>query len=68
MRSWTSKDILRRLSEDGWVVKHQVGSHVQLVHPIKAGKVTVPHPNKDLAPGTVRSIARQAGIALEVPP
>jgi predicted RNA binding protein YcfA (HicA-like mRNA interferase family) len=65
MRSGSSREILRILSDDGWTVRHQVGSHVQLVHPVKPGKVTVPHPKKDLAPGTVRSIARQAGLDLE---
>jgi predicted RNA binding protein YcfA (HicA-like mRNA interferase family) len=38
---------------------------MQLVHPTKPGKVTVPHPKKDLAPGTVRSIVRQALFDLE---
>lgn len=65
MKSWTSRDILKMLAADGWIIKHTVGSHVQLVHPTKPGKVTVPHPRKDLAPGTVRSIARQAGLDLE---
>jgi predicted RNA binding protein YcfA (HicA-like mRNA interferase family) len=53
------------LASDGWVIKHQVGSHVQLVHPTKPGKVTVPHPLKDFAIGTVKSIAWQAGLDLE---
>ncbi|MBN1617694.1 MAG: type II toxin-antitoxin system HicA family toxin [Spirochaetales bacterium] len=65
VKSWSSRDILKTLSADGWIVKHQVGSHVQLIHPTKPGKVTVPHPRKNLAPGTVRSIARQAGLDLE---
>ena len=53
------------LHEDGWIVKPQVGSHVQLVQPLKSGKVIVPQPRKDLALGTVKSIAGQAGISLE---
>jgi predicted RNA binding protein YcfA (HicA-like mRNA interferase family) len=65
MKSWSSKELLKRLAADGWTVKHQVGSHVQLIHPTKPGKVTVPHPRKDLAPGTAKSIALQAGIDLE---
>jgi predicted RNA binding protein YcfA (HicA-like mRNA interferase family) len=65
MKSWSSRDILKALTADGWIVKHQVGSHVQLFHPIKPGKVTVPHPKKDLALGTVKSIARQALLNLE---
>jgi predicted RNA binding protein YcfA (HicA-like mRNA interferase family) len=65
MKSWTSRDILKAPAADGWVIMHTVGSHVQLVHSTKPGKVTVPHPKKDLAPGTLRSIARQAGLDLE---
>jgi predicted RNA binding protein YcfA (HicA-like mRNA interferase family) len=66
MKSWSSRELLKILAADGWVVKHQVGSHLQLVHPTKPGKVTLPHPKKDLAPGTVRSISRQAALDLEV--
>jgi predicted RNA binding protein YcfA (HicA-like mRNA interferase family) len=62
MRSWSSHDLLRILLSDGWRIKHTVGSHVQLVHPTKPGKVTIPHPKKDLALGTVASIVRQAGL------
>jgi predicted RNA binding protein YcfA (HicA-like mRNA interferase family) len=65
MKSWSSREVLTRLLGDGWFVKHQVGSHVQLVHPTKAGKVTVPHPKKDVTIATVRSIFRQAEIPLE---
>ncbi|WP_323094676.1 type II toxin-antitoxin system HicA family toxin, partial [Aeromonas hydrophila] len=32
-------------------------------HPTKKGRVTIPHPNKDLPKGTVKSILKQAGIA-----
>jgi predicted RNA binding protein YcfA (HicA-like mRNA interferase family) len=62
MKSWISCDILRILQADGWIIKHQAGFHVQLVHPVKSGKVTVPHPEKDLAEGTVRNIIRQVGL------
>ncbi len=65
MRIYTSHDVLRILKKDGWLIKHQVGSHIQLVHPVKKGKVTVPHPKKDLAPGTVKSIFTQTGISGE---
>ncbi|MEW6229581.1 MAG: type II toxin-antitoxin system HicA family toxin [Bacillota bacterium] len=44
LRKYSSRGILRILHEDGWVEKNQRGSHVQLVHPTKPGKVTVPHP------------------------
>jgi predicted RNA binding protein YcfA (HicA-like mRNA interferase family) len=57
-----SAEILKRLRADGWQQVHVVGSHHQFRHPTKPGKVTVPHPKKDLPIATVRSIFRQAGI------
>ena len=59
-----SRDILAALRADGWVEVAQKGSHVQLKHPVKAGRVTVPHPRRDLPIGTLRSIERQARIKL----
>jgi predicted RNA binding protein YcfA (HicA-like mRNA interferase family) len=51
------------LAADGWIQTAQRGSHRQFEHPVKPGKVTVPgHPGDDLAPGTERSIRRQAGL------
>jgi len=47
---------------DGYIVK-QKGSHVQLKHSKKKGKVTVPvHKGRTLPIGTVKSILKQAGI------
>lgn len=57
-----SREILRRLKADGWYEVAQEGSHVQLKHPSKPGRVTVPHPKKDLPLGTVRSIEKQSGL------
>ncbi|HOD81443.1 MAG TPA: type II toxin-antitoxin system HicA family toxin [Phycisphaerae bacterium] len=57
-----SREIIRRLRADGWVHMRTKGSHHQFRHPHKAGLVTVPHPRKDIPPGTLRSIMRQAGI------
>ncbi len=59
-----SRDILAALRADGWVEVTQKGSHVQLKHPLKAGRVTVPRPRRDLPIGTLRSIERQARIKL----
>ena len=63
MKGYSSTQILRILHIDGWIEKNQRGSHVQLVHPTKHGKVTVPHPRKDLDPKTVKSILNQAGLS-----
>lgn len=57
-----SKDIIKMLESDGWVKHIQKGSHCQYKHPIKTGKVTVPHPKKDLPIKTLQSILKQAGL------
>ena len=57
-----SKDLLKELKADGWEVVNVRGSHHQLKHPTKQGKVTLPHPKRDLPIGTVRNIRKQAGI------
>lgn len=56
-----SAEIIRRLEANGWVLHHVKGSHHQFKHANKKGKVTVPHPEKDLPRGTLRSIYKQAG-------
>jgi len=55
-------DVLRRLHEEGWILVATRGSHRQLKHPTRPGRVTVAgKPSDDLAPGTLNSIAKQAG-------
>lgn len=56
------KELLSLLHEDGWVKKVQKGSHLQLVHPEKPGKVTVPVHGGDVPIGTLNSILKQAGL------
>jgi predicted RNA binding protein YcfA (HicA-like mRNA interferase family) len=60
-----SREIIRRIEADGWFLVASKGSHMQFRHPEKKGRVTVPHPKKDVAIGTLRSIERQAGVRLE---
>jgi len=57
-----SRDVIRGLKADGWVLVRTKGSHHQFRHASKPGLVTVPHPKRDLPVGTVRSIFRQAGM------
>jgi predicted RNA binding protein YcfA (HicA-like mRNA interferase family) len=57
------REILRLLRSDGWFVVRQRGSHRQLKHPVKPGLVTVAGlAGLDLAPGTLKSILRQARL------
>src|SRR6266545_1846377 len=64
IHTMTSAEVLRTLRADGWTEVARKGSHVQLKHPGRTGRVTVPHPTKDLPVGTLKSIERQAGIRL----
>ncbi|MBR0668546.1 type II toxin-antitoxin system HicA family toxin [Roseomonas hellenica] len=59
-----SRAIIAALTADGWKQVAQKGSHSQFKHPTKPGRVTVPHPKRDLPIGTLRSIEKQAGLKL----
>ncbi len=59
-----SRDVIKALVADGWVLKRINGSHHHYAHPSKTGIVTVPHPKKDLPRGTLRSVERQSGLKL----
>jgi predicted RNA binding protein YcfA (HicA-like mRNA interferase family) len=55
--------LLRVLHDDGWILVATRGSHRQFKHATKPGRVTVPgKPRDDLAPGTLNSILKQAGL------
>jgi predicted RNA binding protein YcfA (HicA-like mRNA interferase family) len=56
-----SRAVIKAIEGDGWFEVAKKGSHKQFKHPTKTGRVTVPHPRKDLPAGTLRSIAKQAG-------
>jgi predicted RNA binding protein YcfA (HicA-like mRNA interferase family) len=57
----TSKEIIKRLTDDGWFHVGGKGDHKKYKHLTMAGHVVVPHPRKDIAIGTLRNIHRQAG-------
>ena len=59
-----SRSIISALQADGWTLVATKGSHKQFRHPVKKGRVTVPHPTKDLPLGTLRSIETQSGLTL----
>jgi len=57
----SSREVLQKLSQAGFVKISQRGSHIKMRHP--DGRMTiVPHPEKDLPPGTLRNIQAQAGV------
>jgi len=60
----SSREVIRRPRADGWFEVAQQGSHKQFKHCTKKGRVTVPHPVRDIPIGTLRSIEKQANISL----
>ena len=57
-----SRDLIRVIEKDGWYEVSVVGSHHHFKHLNKTGKITIPHPRKDLPKGTVQIILKRAGL------
>ena len=57
------REVIRLLEQDGWVLVITRGSHRQLKHPTKPGRVTVSgNLGDDMPKGTFASVKRQAGL------
>jgi predicted RNA binding protein YcfA (HicA-like mRNA interferase family) len=59
------REVIRALEADGWREVRSTGSHRQLRHPTKPGRVTVPmHAGKDIPLKTLVRIEQQSGLRL----
>ena len=67
MKSYSSREVIKMLKEDGWYLVDVVGSHHQFKHPTKKGRTTVKDPVKDIPIKTLRSIERQSGLKFQYP-
>ena len=57
------REVIKLIEEDGWFLAATRGSHRQFKHARKTGRVTIAgHPGDDLAPGTLNSVLKQAGL------
>ena len=59
------RDLVKKIEDAGWVLEATKGSHMQFGHPGRPGKVTIPGGGKlsrEVPPGTLNSILRQAGL------
>lgn len=65
MKSYSSREVIKMLKADGWYEVNVVGSHHQFKHPVKKGRVTVKHPDKDIPPKTLKSIEKQSGLTFD---
>jgi predicted RNA binding protein YcfA (HicA-like mRNA interferase family) len=57
------REAVRLIETEGWHLVATKGSHRQFRHPKKPGRVTIAgKPSDDLAPGTLNSVLKQAGL------
>ncbi|MBK7864103.1 MAG: type II toxin-antitoxin system HicA family toxin [Archangiaceae bacterium] len=61
-KSYSSREVIKKLNADGWKLVRTKGSHQHFKHPVKPGVVTVPHPKNSLPIGTLKSISTQSGV------
>jgi predicted RNA binding protein YcfA (HicA-like mRNA interferase family) len=55
--------VIKMIEDDGWFIARTKGSHRQFRHREKPGLVTIAGKlSDDLAPGTLNSVLRQAGL------
>jgi predicted RNA binding protein YcfA (HicA-like mRNA interferase family) len=60
----SSAEVIRLIKAAGWTHARTKGSHQHFRHPQRPGIVTVPHPEKDIPIGTLKSIEKQSGVKL----
>ena len=66
VRAMKLRDVVKLIADVGWRLARTRGSHRQYKHPDKPGLVTIAgKPRDDLAPGTLGSILKQAGVTKE---
>jgi predicted RNA binding protein YcfA (HicA-like mRNA interferase family) len=62
------REVIQMIERDGWRLARMRGSHRQFKHPFRRGVVTIPGgASADLAPGTLQSIFKQAGLRKDRP-
>lgn len=60
----TAKELIRLLTEHGFVFIRSKGSHQHFFHPISRIRITIPvHAGKIIGPSLLRSILKQAQIS-----
>jgi len=58
----TPNEVIRLLTENGFELDHQTGSHRIYYNSATKKRVVVPYHKKDLPKGTLISILKQAGL------
>lgn len=60
-----SRDIRKRLEQEGWTLDRIKGSHHVFRNPATGAIIVLPHPRKDLGLGLVRAIYKAAGWKID---
>jgi predicted RNA binding protein YcfA (HicA-like mRNA interferase family) len=60
---FTSKQLIKRLKNLGFLEDHTSGSHIILYHPQTGNRAVVPFHLKDIPKGTLLSLLREARIS-----
>ncbi|MBI4426932.1 MAG: type II toxin-antitoxin system HicA family toxin [Candidatus Magasanikbacteria bacterium] len=58
----TSKQVIKLLKSEGFVLDHVSGSHYVFYHQIDGRRAVVPYHTKDLPIGTLKAILRSVGL------
>ena len=61
-RRYKTQEVVMVLQHLGWYVVSQEGSHLQFRHPTRRGRVTVALSSREVPPGTLGSIIKQAKL------
>ena len=62
MKSYSPKEVIEILTQNGWYEKRTRGSHHQFRNKYNKNIVTVSTSKKNIPIGTIKSISRQSGI------
>ena len=62
----SGKSAVKAFQKAGWQIRGQVGSHLVLTKPGLRTNLTVPQ-HSELAPGTLRSLIKTAGLTVDIP-
>jgi predicted RNA binding protein YcfA (HicA-like mRNA interferase family) len=62
IKALSSRELIKMLEDDGWEFEYARGDHHYFKHETKPGKITVPHPNRNMPLWIVRKILKQAGL------
>lgn len=63
-KSMSSREVIEALKQAGWQLDSINGDHHHFKHSVLNGKVTVPHPVKDIPLAIIKYIEKQAGLKI----